>query len=147
MDAIKLRFLEIPSIKFAHFVVCYKKHVLLTFCIGFRSFGSYKIFFSPFFWLIWRFFGDFDALKWGFLEIPSTKFTHFVLCYKRNLVLSFCIGFRHLGSYKIFFFAIFWLLCPFWRTKIEISRNRFDQIRSFCIMLYKTLSINFLHWF
>ena len=86
--------------KFSNFVVCYRKYHELTFYIGFRPlepfFSSKKSLFSPFFLAILAFFG---ILKLRFLKILKNKFSHFVVCYRRHLELTFYIGYRPLESF------------------------------------------------
>ena len=94
LDTLKLRFLEILINKFAYFIVCYRRRIVLTFYIGFKLLKPYFSLQTLFFRHIWANLSIFDALKWRFLKIPMKNFAHFVVCYTRHLVPTFYISFR-----------------------------------------------------
>ena len=92
-ETLKLRFLNIPMNKVSHFVVCYRKYQDLTYYIGLRPLESLfgkKISFFAIFWLFW----PFCILKLRFLKISKNNLSHFVLCYRRHLKLTFYIGYK-----------------------------------------------------
>ena len=83
--------------KFAHFVVCYIKHLELTLYIGFRpmeSFFGKKIFFFVIFWLFWPFLHTKIEVSQNSQEQIGS-----FCSYRKHLELTLYIGFRPLESF------------------------------------------------